>query len=436
MLQPLTGKALQSYCEADARLNIWEGSVSSSKTVTTFFAWVDFVINGPPGELVMIGKTERTLKRNVIDPLITMYGARNISTVGMGKGEIHIFGRRVYLVGANDERSEQKIRGASFVGAYCDEITLYPESFWIMLLSRLRSPGARLYGTTNPDGPFHWLKVNYLDKGLAHLKKWHFTLDDNPYLDPEYVKALKQEYTGIWYKRFILGLWCIAQGAVYDMWDEARHVIKELPAEGFDWFYTVIDYGTANPCAFLYNGVKDGKVTCIKEWYYDGRNSQRQKTDMDIYYDLHAFLRGIQNRYTILDPSALSLKTQLRKEEVCRECRGTGKINGDKCEACGGKGKLAAFTNLKDCDNSVLDGIRTLSSFLQNGRYQVHESCKNHRMEFGAYTWNPKAQARGEDEPMKVNDHTMDGARYGVQTLFGKAAGKVRATGRTIGGRT
>ena len=139
------------------------------------------------------------------------------------------FGRRVF--DTNDERAEQKIRGASFVGAYCDEITLYPESFWIMLLSRLRSPGARLYGTTNPDGPFHWLKVNYLDKGLAHLKKWDFTLDDNPYLDPEYVKALKQEYTGLWYKRFIEGLWCIAQGAVYDMWDESKHVINELPAD-------------------------------------------------------------------------------------------------------------------------------------------------------------------------------------------------------------
>jgi hypothetical protein len=216
------------------------------------------------------------------------------------------------------------------------------------------------------------------------------------------------------------------------MWDEARHVIEELPAEGFDWYYTWIDYGTANPCAFGYNGVKDGKVTCIKEYYYDGRNSQKQKTDMDIYYDLHAFLRGLQNRWIILDPSALSLKTQLRKEEVCRECRGTGEIDNIPCEACGGKGKLFAFTNLKDCDNSVLDGIRTLSSFLQNGRYHVHKSCKNHRMEFGAYTWNPKAQARGEDEPMKVNDHTMDGARYGVHTLFGQTCGHIRATGRTL----
>jgi PBSX family phage terminase large subunit len=372
----------------------------------------------------MIGKTERTLKRNIIDPLIIMYGAKAINVVGMGKGEIHIFGRRVYLVGANDERAEQKIRGASFVGAYCDEITLYPESFWIMLLSRLRSPGARLYGTTNPDGPYHWLKVNYLDKGLAHLKTWHFTLDDNPYLDPTYVEALKKEYTGLWYKRFILGLWCLAEGVVYDMFDESIHVLKEIPAV-FDWNYTVIDYGTANATAFLYNGViedkKEGpKVYAIKEYFHDG-HTQKQKTDMDIYYDLHAFLKGLPNKWIILDPSALSLKTQLRKDESCRECKGTGKINDEPCETCDGIGNMKAFTNLKDADNSVLDGIRTLASMIQNGKYYVHERCKNHIKEFTAYMWNPKAQIKGEDEPMKTNDHTMDGSRYGVHTLFKKA---------------
>lgn len=393
MLNPLKGKALQSFNEADARLNIWEGSVSSSKTVTTFFSWVDFVINGPPGELVMIGKTERTLKRNIIDPLIIMYGSKAINVVGMGKGEIHIFGRRVYLVGANDERAEQKIRGASFVGAYCDEITLYPESFWIMLLSRLRSPGARLYGTTNPDGPYHWLKVNYLDKGLEHLKKWHFTLDDNPYLDQEYVKALKQEYTGLWYRRFILGEWCLAEGAVYDMWDEKIHVVDTF--EPADSHSIVIDYGTNNPCVFLLMGTTKDKVVVEKEYYYNSIEKGHQKTDDEYSKDLKEFIGNIPIKVMVLDPSAASFKAQLRKD--------------------------FPGIHIKDADNSVLDGIRLVSSFLQTGRLKVHKSCTNLIKEFSSYIWDVKSQTKGEDVPVKKFDHALDCVRYHCMTLMSKA---------------
>jgi len=389
MLNPLQGKALRSFCEADARLNIWEGSVSSSKTVTTFFAWVDFVINGPPGELVMIGKTERTLKRNVIDPLITMYGARNISTVGMGKGEIHIFGRRVYLVGANDERSEQKIRGASFVGAYCDEITLYPESFWIMLLSRLRSPGARLYGTTNPDGPYHWLKVNYLDKALSHLKSWHFTLDDNPYLDPAYVAALKQEYTGLWYRRFILGEWCLAEGSVYDMWDEKAHVVEQ-PKEPADYYLIGIDYGTNNPCVFLLIGVRDGVATVEKEYYYDSTTKGRQLTDAQYSIALQEFIGKIEVDAVVIDPSAASFKVQVSNDGI----------------------------TTTDADNSVIDGIRFVSSMLQAGRLKISEQCPNLIKEFSSYVWDSKKQDKGEDAPMKQNDHALDALRYALYTYL------------------
>jgi len=395
VLYPLTGKALTSYCEADARLNIWEGSVSSSKTVTTFFSWVDFVINGPPGELIMVGKTERTLKRNIIDPLVLMYGARNINTAGSGKGEIHIFGRRVYLVGANDERAEQKIRGASFVGAYCDEITLYPESFWVMLLSRLRSPGARLYGTTNPDGPYHWLKVNYLDKGLPHLKKWHFTLDDNPYLDPAYVTALKQEYTGLWYRRFILGEWCLAEGAVYDMWDEKAHVIDKPPAGLADSYMIGIDYGTNNPCAFLKIGVRGDSVTVENEYYYSSTEKGKQLTDQQYSAKLKEFVGNFQPRSIIIDPSAASFKVQLRND---------------------------GFHNLRDADNSVIDGIRLVSSMLQAGKLKVCKCCPNLIKEFSSYVWDAKKQEKGLDEPVKKFDHALDALRYALQTTMSKPA--------------
>jgi PBSX family phage terminase large subunit len=363
---------------------------------------VDFVINGPPGELVMIGKTERTLKRNVIDPLITMYGSRNVSTKGMGKGEIHIFGRRVYLVGANDERAEQKIRGASFVGAYCDEITLYPESFWVMLLSRLRSPGARLYGTTNPDGPFHWLKVNYLEKGLTHLKKWHFTLDDNPYLDPAYVEALKQEYTGLWFKRFILGLWCIAEGAVYDMWDEKIHVAPK-PEGNPDYYLVSIDYGTSNPCAFLLLGIWKDAIHVIKEYYYDSTAAGRQLTDAQYSSALKTFVAEsigendwrvgqLKLRSIILDPSAASFKVQLRNDGF----------------------------SVRDANNSVIDGIRLVSTKLSSGKLHISPECPNLIKEFSSYVWDAKKQVKGEDEPVKKFDHALDALRYAIQTTMGK----------------
>jgi PBSX family phage terminase large subunit len=437
-LLPPKGKGAWSIANANKRQNIWHGSVRSTKTVNSLIKFSHWTKNEAPvgGDILFTGRTRDTVKRNVLYPLRRYVGRRNCK-FSIVNGEGKLYGRIFYIVGANDETSEERIRGLTLAGVYIDEITIIPESFYRMALSRLSLDGSRLYGTTNPDGPFHWLKKE-IDKDMPQMSVFHFTLDDNPYISQQYKDDLKAEYGEgtLWYKRYYLGLWVQAQGAVYDMWDESRHVIKDLPAEGFDWYYTWIDYGTANPCAFGYNGVKDGKVTCIKEYYYDGRNSQKQKTDMDIYYDLHAFLRGVPNRWIILDPSALSLKTQLKKEEMCRDCQGTGKVNGAKCETCTGKGKMDPFTNLKDCDNSVLDGIRTLSSFLQNGRYHVHESCKNHRMEFGAYTWNSKAQAKGEDVPMKVNDHTMDGARYGVHTLFGQEnTGGFRAAGRKMGGK-
>lgn len=395
MLGPLKGKALQSFKESDAWLNIWEGSVSSSKTVTVDLRWIDYVINGPQGKLLMVGKTERTLKRNVIDPLITMFGSKNINTVGMGRGEIHIFGRKVYLVGANDERAEQKIRGLSLVGAYCDEITLYPESFFQMLVTRLREPGAKLFGTTNPDGPYHWLKANYLDRvDTLDLKRFHFTLDDNPYLDPVYVENLKRTYTGLWYRRYILGEWCLAEGAIYDMWDPGKHVVDKPPFEPTEW-YVGIDYGTQNPTCFLMIGVHNKSAYCSDEYYYESLKTNKQKTDDEYAQDLKTFIGDKKIRAVILDPSAASFKTLLRRQNI----------------------------PVRDGDNSVIDGIRTVATLLSTGRYFVHKSCKNHIMEFSSYVWDEKSQVNGIDKPMKANDHAMDACRYALHTVIGKGIG-------------
>lgn len=391
-VSPLEGKALYSFVNSNKWINIWEGSVSSGKTYTSLFAWIWFCINGPPGELVMVGRTERTLKRNVVDLMVTIFGSENVNTTGMGRGEIHIYGRRVYLVGANDERSETKIRGVSLVGAYLDEVTIYPESFFLMLLSRMRSPGARLYGTTNPDSPFHWLKV-FMDRDNLDLARFHFTIDDNPNLSETYVKNLRATYTGLWYRRFILGEWVLAQGAIYDAWDESKHVVKTNVQH--EYYIVCVDYGTTNPCAFLLLGVTGDNITVVKEYYYDSAKTNRQKTDAEYAQDLKQFIEGVHNlKVIVVDPSASSFKVAIRQ--------------------------ALPHTVLKDADNSVIDGIRTVSTKLVNGNLKVHESCVNLRKEVSGYVWDPSCQVRGEDKPMKVFDHACDALRYGVYTMFNR----------------
>ena len=383
-------KQLDVIANSDARLNILDGSVRSGKTVSSIVAWIYFVKQAPPGELLMTGKTERTLKRNVLDPLVAMVGSRHCK-LNKGTGELSLFGRRVYLAGANDERAEAKIRGMTLAGAYCDEITLYPESFFTMLLSRLSVPNARLIGTTNPDSPYHWLKINYLDReNELNLKHWHFTLDDNPNLDPAYVEALKKEYTGLWYKRFIQGLWVQAEGAVYDMWDESKHVVSKVPhPHDCDRLIAGGDYGTSNPTTMQLIGRHGGRWYVLREYYFDSKKAGHQKTDAQYADDVEAWLGDVRDRVTIyLDPAAASFILQLRSRGL----------------------------HVIEADNAVLDGIQLISRLLADDKLFVHESCIHLRREFASYVWDQKAQQRGEDKPLKKNDHALDAVRYALYT--------------------
>lgn len=393
-LGPLKGVHLKAFRAPLRRYNLWNGAVSSGKTITTLFKLVDFCINGPPGEVLLVGKTEVTLERNVIDPLIKMFGSP-IRKVGRA---VYIFDRRCYIVGANDERSEQKIRGISLVCAYCDELTLYPESFFQMLKSRLRLPGACLIATTNPDSPTHYLMETLLENDKLENERavWFSTMDDNPYLDPEYVQSMKNAYpeSSLWYKRYILGLWVAAEGMIYDMFSD-KHIVDDLP-DKFDRYYVSCDYGTMNPTVFLLFGIKGNQVYCIKEYYHDGRTSQKQRTDLEYSGDLQEFIKGYNIQEIIIDPAAASFITQVRRSMPVRKAQ-----------------------------NDVLDGIRTCSTFLHTGRYFVHRSCKNHIKEFYGYSWDDNSRQKGEDIPKKENDHCMDAFRYMIFTVYGK--GEARA---------
>ena len=189
MIDLRAGKQLDSILDSTARINIWQGSVSSGKTISSLLRWIEFCQNGAKGNLLMIGKTERTLKRNVIDVLSDILDGSGSFITRTGSGEIQIGNRTIYIVGANDERAEAKIRGLTLAGAYGDEVTLWSESFFNMLLSRLRVPNAQLFLTTNPDSPNHWLKKKFLDRETElDIQNFAFQLGDNHTLDPKYVE--------------------------------------------------------------------------------------------------------------------------------------------------------------------------------------------------------------------------------------------------------
>src|SRR5699024_8702396 len=152
----------------------------------------------------------------------------------------------VYLEGANDARSESKIRGMTIAGHYGDEVALWPESYFKQSLARMSIKDSKGISTTNPENPNHWLKQDWIDRE-AELDLSHHTLyiDDNPYLSADYVNSLKKEYTGVWYKRYIQSLWVAAEGVVYDMFDEDKHVVDPDDIPKCFRYWLAADYGTA-----------------------------------------------------------------------------------------------------------------------------------------------------------------------------------------------
>lgn len=368
------------------RINLLEGSVSSGKTWISLVTWGFWVATMPADKLyLMCGKSLTTLKRNCLIPLEELFGRSNFQFSTSAK-EAYLFGRRILLEGANDARSESKIRGLTLQGAYCDELTLFPRDFFVMLLSRLRVPGAKLIATTNPDSPEHWLKKEYIDRRTElDMLVVRFLLDDNTTLDPQYVTAVKAEYTGVFYNRFILGEWCLAEGIVYPQFNRAQHV-QQLDVPQGKWYISV-DYGTLNAFSaglWCYDGNTAYRAA---EWYYSGREQRRQLTNAQYLKHIQALADGRKITAVIVDPSAASFITELRQ---------------------------AGFTVRKG-RNDVVDGIRRVAAALQQGKLLFSPDCKDCIRKFALYRWDEKA---AEDRPIKENDHAMDDVRYFVRTIM------------------
>lgn len=405
------GKHAHSIVRSTEHLNLWHGSVRSAKTITSLFRWLTYIDEeAPPGDLYMIGKTERTLERNVLNPLKDLLGHRAVKH-NRGLGELQILGRRHYIVGASDERAEQKLRGPTAAGVYGDEVSTWPESAWKMALSRLSLEGAKLFGTTNPDAPRHWLKKGLIDRAREpdmSVGVFHFTLDDNPHVPESFKRALKAEYVPgtLWYRRFIEGLWVAAAGAIYDMWQPSRHLIAGRPEpDAIARAWVACDYGTASvTTALLFLEVLRPfpHVFVAREWRHDAREpGNASLTDSEVSAQLRDWVNHelsilLERRastddlsWAIVDPSASSLITQLRRDRWVR---------------------------VRYAENDVIDGIRSVASLLAAGRVGVHESCEYLTDEMEGYVWDEKAQAAGEDKPVKEDDHGPDTFRYGIAT--------------------
>ncbi len=405
----LSPKQRTSILAARHRVNIWEGSVRSGKTIASLITWLDFVANHAPatGRLFMIGRTKDTLYRNVLAVLEEIIGPNDPSwSYTKGANTARLFGREVDILGANDAQAEAKIRGATVAGAYVDEATLLPGlAFWSQLMNRMSLEGSRAFATTNPDGPMHWFKTEVIDRadelGYGH---WHFLLDDNPSLPPAYVAQIRAENGGLWHQRNILGLWVLAEGAIWDGWDEDRHVVDSLPR--LDACTLAIDYGTAGVHAAILMGVavdRTGpepvdRLYAAGEWRWEAKKKRRQLTDADLSEHLRRWLVEVAEtqpaahpdrlEYVHVDPSASSCILQLHRD---------------------------GWRRVRNADNDVADGIREVATLLGLDRLRVHRSCEGLRREIPGYVWDEKKAAKGEEAPVKANDHSCDAWRYGVR---------------------
>lgn len=393
----LSDRQVESIRESTTRVTIWEGSIRSGKTLASLLRWLIYVAVAPRGgELVIIGRTRDTVWRNVIGPLMDsdLFGPVAKAVVGnYGAPTVRILGRTIYVLGAHDAKAEKILRGLTVAGAYVDEVTVIGEEFFTQLLGRMSVPGAQLFGTTNPDSPAHWLKRKFLDRmeGLPDWRRFHFTLDDNPSLLPSYLESIKREFTGLWYRRFILGEWVQAEGAIYDMWDPQRHVVKAASLPDMERMICLgVDHGTTNPTRGLLLGMAEQKLWLIDEWApATGQTDAAQSALLRQWMNTRQPVEWREPEWLFVDPAAASFRAQLFTD---------------------------GWDNVGKAANSVVPGIRTVASLLATDQLKISEACADLIGEIPGYVWDPKATAKGEDAPIKRDDHSCDGMRYAIQS--------------------
>lgn len=383
---------------------IADGSIRSGKTMSMSNGFVFWAMNRFENQnFAICGKTVGSCYRNVIKPLVQMISGRyqvkylrseNLMIIKQG-AKTNYF----YIFGGKDESSQDLIQGITLAGVLLDEVALMPRSFVEQALARCSVTGSRFWFNCNPDTPYHWFYKEWIEKSENKKALYlHFNMDDNLTLSEEVKDRYKSLYSGSFYDRYIEGLWVAADGLVYPMFSRDKCVVP-TQNRSYTMYYVSIDYGTLNPFSAGLWGLCGGVWYRIGEYYYDGREHGRQKTDDEYYTELDKLVGGRNIRSIIIDPSAASFITLIRR-----------------------KGKYAVLK----ADNAVLDGIRETATCLQTGKIKFNDCCENTFKEFSSYVWDTKhAEATGEDKPMKVHDHAMDDIRYFVKTVVTKHNGAV-----------
>ncbi|MBR3213677.1 MAG: PBSX family phage terminase large subunit [Methanosphaera sp.] len=408
-------KAQSFLYESDAFINIAHGSVRSGKTIVATFRFLLFVLDSPYYEFMISGKTRDTIEHNVIRDLIRMIDGRIPYKYRKFDNYIEIAGNKIWLIGFSDEGATEKVRGMTVGGWYADELTSASKSTVEMAITRCSVDGAQMFWTMNPESPYHFIYTDYITNqellDSETVKCWHFTLEDNLHLSKRYIEELKRvnRKSQVNYKRNILGQWVIAEGVIYDSFDENIHVFHDDLTSQFDEVNICCDYGVSTVTTFGVMGiVKDtkhgNKYYLQEETYYDATQRGVAQSDSDRVNDI---LR-LQDKYHLdrkstlfLPHDAASLKAQCRKDKRIRM-----------------KVRTYAPDTYKD--------INRIQDLFNTERFFIHESCKNSITQAQTYCWDTRAQQRGEDKPLKVDDHCPDMWRGG---LFGS---RLSRNGRKI----
>ena len=374
---------------------ICDGSVRSGKTVSMILGFVHWAMRFFDGKNFGIcGKTISSTERNIILPLLNMPDITDYYSLQYIRGE----NKRIiirsgshtntfFIFGGKDESSYTLVQGITLSGVLFDEVALMPKSFVDQAVARtLSEPEARYWFNCNPESAEHWFYKEWIcntrQKKALHL---HFTMQDNPILSPEQIADAERLYTGVFYNRYIKGLWCVAEGLIYPMFDKAVHV-KSLPHPQGEW-YVSVDYGTLNAFSaglWCYDGTTAYRVA---EYYYSGREQKRQRTNTQYLQSIQQLTAGKSISAVIVDPSAASFIAELRQAGFLVR-----------------KGK-----------NDVVEGIRRTAAALEQGKLLFSPDCKNSFREFALYRWD---ESSSQDSPIKENDHAMDDIRYFVSTIL------------------
>ena len=385
---PFSAKQREYFDNADRRWNFKTGATRSGKTYMDYFVIPKRIRArvGKPGLVVILGVTKSTIERNILEPMRNIWGSELVGEIN-SHNICYMFGERVYCLGAEKVSQVSKLRGASIKYVYGDEVADWNPEVFDMLKSRLDKPYSCFDGALNPQGPTHWLK-SFLDNPEFDSYVQKYTIFDNPFLPKEFVDNLCKEYEGsVYYLRYILGEWALAEGLVYSFGED--NIVDEQ-SRGAE-YYISIDYGTLNPFSAGLWSVTGAKAVRIQEYYYDGRSQKRQLTDEEYCDEILALADGYPVAKVIVDPSAASFITALKRRGF----------------------------RVQQADNAVLDGIRRTSVFLKNGTIKIHRSCADSIREFGLYRWDEKAAS---DAVVKENDHAMDDIRYFCNTIMRKKA--------------